>query len=128
MKKNNRYNCFYTNLIVIIFFTVFVACRNTQEFIKNSQITNAYVYKIENTPKIGQIDIYFYYIVNEKQYYGSGRKYLIRCVDKVLNHSFPLLYDTKSPENHDILISKYTFEHYQMAFPDSLQWLEHCQF
>ena len=104
-----------------------LSCRDTDQFIRKSKTTNALIVNVHKTFRIGQYKLDYEYFVKGRKILGN-RTYLIDgCSKRIKYKIFPLLYDSTKIENHELLLSKWEFDHYGIVQPDSLKWVDECK-
>jgi hypothetical protein len=104
-----------------------LSCRDTDQFISNSKTTNALIVNVHKTFRIGQYKIDYEYSVNDKKILGNRTRIIDGCSKRIIGKQLPLLYDSTKIEAHALLLSKWDFEHYGIAQPDSLKWINECK-
>lgn len=72
--------------------------------------------------------IQYTFNINEAKYNGADLQNI--CIElsrETVGKEFSVLYDKNDPTTSSILISKKSFDKYNVRFPDSLQWvIETC--
>jgi hypothetical protein len=109
------------------FIFLFVSCRDTDQFIRKSKMTNALILKANETFRIGQYKLDYEYVVNQRKMLGNETRIIDGCSKRIIGKQFPLLYDSTKIEDHALLLSEWDFDRCGIAQPDSLKWVNECK-
>lgn len=104
-----------------------VSCRDTDQFISKSKMTNATILRANNTFRIGQYKLDYEYFVNGKKILGNETRIIDGCSKRIIGKKLPLLYDSTKIESHALLLSKWDFARFSITQPDSLKWVDECK-
>ena len=115
---------------IAVLIIVFTNGKKVQDGIKmNKKITIGEVYKTDDAYR-GGIDLTYRYKVGNTEYTNKGdfTPLSSHYSNRILNHYFPVVYDSLKPENSAILVASKAFEIYQITIPDSLKWMASFEF
>jgi hypothetical protein len=104
-----------------------LSCRDTDQFISKSKMTKATILRANITFRIGQYKLDYEYFVSDKKMLGNETRIIDGCSKIIIGKSFPILYDSTKIESHALLLSKWDFERFGIAQPDSLKWVDECK-
>lgn len=120
--------------IVMILFIVGLAVNSFYEKyqLENDHeiISYAKVYgcKLGGRGKRGRIYIQYSFFLNDKEVKAEALLYmkptlsLSEYEDAFIGMTFPVAYNSENPSNNRILISRTTFNDFDIPYPDSLYW------
>ena len=114
------------SVIAIMIVTSVKKCSNDRHIKESGTLTSAYVYKIERKPAKGYCFVFYRYDVNGKIYDNHTKESLSEMKEEyILGSDVPLLYDSKDPSAHVILLTKDDYIGTTLAIPDSLAWFNY---
>lgn len=112
-------------IILILFIVIFVTLfpKTKEQRIKNNALfTVGKIISIEDGHRAAPAFYYYKYVVNKdtisSDRSGNSIKYIF------LNKSFPIIFNSNKPKENRMLIYPRDFERFDIAFPDSLNWVK----
>lgn len=128
IKKILDSNLFWL-LILVSAFTLFYwyNSNKTKKFedriLKNAALTIGVIDEVGFRAKQGD-NVAFHFEINGKLHYDQQNySDLGALTQKILNKSFPVIYDSTDVTYNELLITPEDFEAYKMPYPDSLKWV-----
>lgn len=106
----------------------FFYTRELKEIRTHSSITSGIIYDYDSGNKGGLV-IKVKFFVEAKAYYTRSKYIQIPAPDgnDFIGKSIPIIYSYKDPNKNRILLFKYEFDDFGLAYPDSLRWaLQYC--
>jgi hypothetical protein len=119
------------SLIIISVITIMIVvsvqkCSNDRHIKESGILTTARVYKSQKKPAKGYCFVYYRYEVNGKIYNNHTKEGLSEIKEEnILGSDVPLLYDSKDPAAHVILLTKDDYNGTSLQIPDSLTWFNY---
>lgn len=102
------------------------AIYSRRSLLKNKSIENAIIYEI-NKPAKGTFSALYGFKHNNEIYKGSYSIPEMRSNSdkyKLIGRYFPVVYDSSSPNNNFLLLTKDDFKEFEVHYIDSLNWVQ----
>ncbi len=124
ISKKAKKNILYTILFIsVLSFGVYKGMKDDDELEADSSVTSAKISAFSPAKKGGGVWVSYAFVVGTKTYTKDVKcDYLtIEEAPNVINKSLPLIYATKNPTNHHLLVHKNQFDYYKLQLPDSVK-------
>lgn len=125
MNRSKKTAIFIGSLLTFLIVFYFVSGKRKIP-VENSKLVKGMVTSVKAQKGLKLIQYTF--SLNETKYSGEDLQNI--CVElgrEIIGKEFAVIYDKYDPNTSSILISKKSFDKYDVSFPDSLKWvIETC--